>query len=754
MKNKKISSIRISKGTSPSGLLRMFTALALILLVTILLLNGLVVRKIYNTHNTNDAKYAALNVSRILFEQKKELLFLTDSDGERSLNVEPEHVAELDEYVRAYMAPFEIMKIKIFSKNKRIVYSTDHSIIGKIDADNEELKRALKGEVVSRIDKKDKIWDLAGEEQYDLEIAETYLPVWDNNIIVGSFEIYIDISRSKSEIRSILKSSLVVFAVVMILALGLLYILMRRGTAQLSKNEELLKESEESFRSVAETANDAIISIDSYGKIIFWNHAAENIFGHAAEEAVGRLVTFIMPEGFQEDHQNGLERFIKTGKPKVIGKMVELVGLKKDGSEFPLEITISNWNAKDETVFTAIIRDITVRRQAEQEKEELEEQLRQSQKMESIGKLAGGIAHDFNNILSPIMIHSEMAMMDLSPDNPINNNLKEIYKAGERARDMVTQILTFSRQKPQGRTPIKIGSILNEVTKLLRASIPTTIEIRHNLETEDDTVFADPTQLHQVIVNLCTNASHAMREKGGVLDIELDDLDLDSEAVSQFIGLDPGSYVRLTVSDTGQGIDPEVINRIFEPYFTTKDPGEGTGMGLSVVHGIVKSHDGDISVESELGKGTTFRILFPTIESEVSPVAEREANLPRGNDRILLVDDEKAAVDAIQPMLENLGYKVTARTSSVECLEAFRNNPGGFDIVITDMTMPNMTGKDLAKELMAIRPDIPIILCTGFSELIDKTKAKEMGISAFVMKPIVMSQMANTIRKVLDDPKS
>ena len=283
--------------------------------------------------------------------------------------------------------------------------------------------------------------------------------------------------------------------------------------------------------------------------------------------------------------------------------------------------------------------------------------------------------------------------------------------------------------------------------------MPSTIEIRENIEVESDTIFADPTQIHQIIMNLGVNAGHAMAEKGGTLEVRMVDEYLDSDAADQFEELNPGSYLRLTVSDTGHGIDPEIMNRIFEPYFTTKGPGEGTGMGLALIHGIVKSYGGDITVESKIGRGTVFNVFFPRIKAEVSTTTEPLIQILKGTERILFVDDEKAAVDAFQPILQSLGYKVTARTSSIEALEAFRNKPQGFDLVITDQTMPNMTGDALAKELMTIRPDIPIILCTGFSEKIDERRAKAMGIRAFVMKPIVMRQIANTIREVLGDEK-
>ena len=386
---------------------------------------------------------------------------------------------------------------------------------------------------------------------------------------------------------------------------------------------------------------------------------------------------------------------------------------------------------------------------------EMQDKLRQSQKMEAIGTLAGGIAHDFNNILSPIMIHTEMAMMALPSGSPLQQNMKGIYKAGQRATDLVKQILTFARRQEKELIPLSVSRILKEVIKLLRSSIPTTVDIQYDIISEQDTVLSDPTQMNQIIMNLCTNAAHAMEENGGTLEVILNNENLDTESADAFPDLEPGRYVKLTVKDTGQGIDPQLMDKIFEPYFTTKDVGNGTGMGLALVHGIVKSHGGAVTVYSEVGKGTSFHVYLPLVEedTDILETAKDSVQLPTGTERILFVDDEKAAVDVMQSMLEKLGYKVTARTSSIEALEAFRNKPQEFDLVITDMTMPNMTGKDLAKELMTIRPDIPIILCTGFSEKIDERIAEEMGIRAFVMKPIVMRQIADTIREVLGNSK-
>jgi len=504
--------------------------------------------------------------------------------------------------------------------------------------------------------------------------------------------------------------------------------------------EEALREGEERFRTLFEFAPDAYYLNDLEGTFINGNKTAEDLLGYKREELIGKnfLQLGLLPS---EDLPKAVELLAMNLKGKATGPD-ELTIINKDGKRITIEIRTLPININDKDVVLGIARDISGRKR-------LEVQLRQAQKMESIGTLAGGIAHDFNNILSPIMIHSEMAKMELPSDSPVKHNLREIYKAGERARDMVKQILTFSRKEEGERAEIKITPVLKEVLKMLRSTIPTTIDIQQNLTAESHTVLADPTQIHQILLNLGTNAAHAMREKGGTLKVTLVQEDLDSETAAQYSDLNPGSYLKLIVSDTGSGIDDETMQKIFEPYFTTKGPGEGTGMGLALIHGIVKSYGGDITVESELGEGTTFNVCLPRIEADVPSVAEASVQVPGGTERILFVDDEKAAVDAIQPMLENLGYYVTARTSSIEALEAFKNDPNGFDLVITDQTMPNMTGKDLAKELMSIRSDIPIILCTGFSEQIDEVKAKEMGIS-FLMKPIVLSQIANTIREVLD----
>jgi len=383
----------------------------------------------------------------------------------------------------------------------------------------------------------------------------------------------------------------------------------------------------------------------------------------------------------------------------------------------------------------------------EQEKSKLEKQVRHSQKMEAIGTLAGGVAHDFNNILYPILGYTEMALEEVSEGSPARESLNEILTAAQRARKLVEQILTFSRLDHQGRIPLKIQGAVKEALNLLRATLPATIEVVQRIDEGCGPVLADPTQIQQVVMNLCTNAFHAMQDHGGTLTVGLEEIQIASEDLPG--SQDPVTYVKLTVADTGYGMSKDVLERIFEPYFTTKKVGEGTGMGLAVVHGIIKGYDGDIQVHSESGNGTTFNVYLPRIYKDTKTDGRAPVKIEKGDERILLVDDEDQIARMLEQMLESLGYQVRAVRDPMEALEIFENTPQAFDLIITDMTMPKITGDLLARELMKIRPDIPIILCTGFSKLIDEDRAKQIGIRRLIMKPVIKSEIAGAIREVL-----
>jgi PAS domain S-box-containing protein len=416
---------------------------------------------------------------------------------------------------------------------------------------------------------------------------------------------------------------------------------------------------------------------------------------------------------------------------------------------------------EDRSLFAEMAGDVSfalhsIEREAEaeranEERRRAETQLRQAQKMEALGTLAGGIAHDFNNILGIVVGYTEMARWEVGQGSKIDQELEEVLKAAHRAKELVKQILAFSRHSEQERMPVQVGLIVKEALKMLRASLPSTVDI--SMEVRSDAfVLADPTQIHQVLMNLCTNAAHAMEEKGGVLGVGLADVSLGPEAIPPHSGLQPGAHVRLTVRDTGQGMDPAILERIFDPFFTTKAPGVGTGLGLSVVHGIVKSHGGMIEVASSPGKGTSFHVLLPIMESASALEAGEAMTLPRGQERIVIVDDEPALAMVVRKMLERLGYEVEHRTSSVEAFQDYCRQPmeKPFDLLITDMTMPHLTGLDLVRELHRYHPSLPVVLCTGFSEKIDPEKIESLGIQGFLTKPVVMKELAELVRKVLD----
>jgi signal transduction histidine kinase len=389
------------------------------------------------------------------------------------------------------------------------------------------------------------------------------------------------------------------------------------------------------------------------------------------------------------------------------------------------------------------------RKHLEAERTEMVIQLQQAQKMEAIGTLAGGIAHDFNNILSAVIGFTELSLLDVPQGSQLQANLQHVVSAGQRAKKLIRQILTFSRQSNPETQPAQLRLILQEAIELLRASLPATIEIKHDIQS-DAFVMADPSQLHQVVMNLCTNASHAMQPESGVLELALRDRNIDVGNADLFPDLLPGSYVEMVVADTGHGMSTQTIRRIFDPFFTTKEKGQGTGMGLAVVHGIVKNYKGDIAVHSNIGQGTTFRVLLPTVKKAEATEMSMDHMIPGGKERILFVDDEPMQVDLAMKFLESLGYHVEAFTDSAAAFNKFYEAPGQYDLILTDMFMPKMTGRSLAAKINGIRPDIPIILCTGFGDSPGEPGDSDRHISGYLLKPFGIKELAMTIRRILD----
>ncbi len=525
------------------------------------------------------------------------------------------------------------------------------------------------------------------------------------------------------------------------------------GIISFKQASQQTMESEEKHRAITSTAKEAIITIDRQGKTTFWNPAATKIFGYSQEEALGAdLHRLITPERLLSEANHGFGNFIKTGQGPLIDRTVEIFGRRKDGLEIEVELSLTALHQQEHWAAVGILRDISDRKKNEKEKTQLQAQLRQAQKMEAIGTLAGGIAHDFNNILSSILGYTELVREELPQECTGNlDDLDQVIKAGNRAKDLVRQILTFSRQTEDEFIPVQVSLIVKEALKLLRSSLPSSIEIRQVISDSSLTVFADPSQIHQVLMNLCTNAFKAMREKGGLLEIRLESFTPDQPFTESYPGLQANHYVCLVVKDTGIGMDGSVLPRIFEPYFSTNKKEDGTGLGLAVVHGIVTRLEGAIEVSSIVGAGSTFKVYLPVAENPDLPTTQTAYDiLPLGSEHILLVDDEQPILELSSRILSGLGYQVTCRTSSIEALELFRHQPARFDLVITDQNMPNMTGTRMADEMTSIRPHIPIILCTGYADLNLSQQSGRRSIKEILMKPIAKSQLAATVRQVLD----
>ncbi|WP_300456083.1 response regulator [Desulfobacula sp.] len=511
---------------------------------------------------------------------------------------------------------------------------------------------------------------------------------------------------------------------------------------ELHRSNLLIQRSEIKFRTLFNSANDAIYIIDLNGKFLEVNQKAIDLMQYSREELLKMNISDI----YAHDSDPVLQSPVDEQQPR--RKLIfETTCTTKTRKLIPVEISSSHIEYDNRNAILRVARDLTERRR-------FEEKIRHSHKMEAIGTLAGGIAHDFNNILSGIFGFSQLARNNLSHPEKAKKNIDQIIKVSHKASALVQQILAVSRKSPHKKHPLSLCVVVKESLKLLRAIIPTTIQIKQT-DFSEALVMADPGQIHQVIMNLFTNAYHAMQKNGGILSVGLNKITVSQQACILGSKFKPGQYLKLDVSDTGHGIEPAIMEKIFDPYFTTKESGKGTGLGLAIVLGIVQEHNGHIDVFSEPEKGTTFHVYLPIVEQSADPHPSPEKESPvSGTEKILLVDDEECLLRTVQELLKELGYAVSPFQNGHQAFDVYAQQPGFFDVVITDMTMPEMTGLELAKKILRLRPDQPIILCTGHNELINRQKALDMGISEYYEKPVVISELVKIIRNVLEGQKT
>ncbi len=516
---------------------------------------------------------------------------------------------------------------------------------------------------------------------------------------------------------------------------------LRRERETLENEHRRMQNDSQRFTAIMNQASEAIMITDAQSRIVYINPAFTSLTGYTRRDVHDQT-----PRMLSKDRHD--ERFYQEMRETLLREHLwkgTFTNRCKDGTTVELETVITAVfdDQGQLSNFVSAARDVTHEHQ-------LEMQLRNAQKMEALGTLAGGIAHDFNNILSAIIGYTELGLLDAPEDSPVHDHFKQVLKAARRAADLVSQILTFSRRNARERQPLLLGPLIDEALKLLRGTLPTTVEIRKTLAEDMPPVMADTAQMHQIIMNLCTNASHAMREHGGALEVGLRPVSITAFCPAWQSAMKPGNYAELTVADTGHGMPPATLARIFEPYFTTKHGGDGTGLGLATVHGIVLLYEGAIHVDSTPGVGTRFTILLPVCPDEaiIPGFPDEQRMLQNGNQaHILVVDDEESITKMIEATLTWLGYRVEAFTSSVKAYEAFKDAPDRYDAVITDQTMPTLPGAELARRLLAIRPELPVILCSGYSDAVDADSAKKLGIREFVMKPIAGRALAAVLQK-------
>lgn len=512
--------------------------------------------------------------------------------------------------------------------------------------------------------------------------------------------------------------------------------------------ESALKGSEERFRTLYEKAPVAYQSLDENGNIISVNETWLSCLGYSRNEVIGHNFCDFLTVEDQENFQHNFPRFKAVGE--ILG--IEFLMQKKDGTS--ILVSFRGKTGRDEEgefrQTHCVFHDITASREAEKEQQAMRNQLRHAKQMESIGTLAGGVAHEFNNLLAIMIGYNDLALAELPESGDVVEFLTEVRTAGIRARDVIQQLLTFSRHHVAHQEPLQLGTSVENVVKLLRSTIPANISIITDIAEDLSPIIGDINQLDQVIINLCGNAKDALLERGGSIHISVENYDPDKMQQPEPTINISGPQVKLTVADDGCGIDQEVLEKIFEPYYTTKEVGKGTGIGLSVVYGIVQQHQGNIQVESHPNRGTSFQIYLPAHLGKVEQKIEEQTEPPTGNERILFIDDEPSAVNLMNRLLSRLGYAVKGFTNPEEAIELLKSDPELFDLVVTDMTMAEMTGDQVVKEVVRIRADMPIILCTGYSEKLPATQTLLDEKFPIVMKPFTTAKIASVIRQTLD----
>ena len=681
------------------------------------------------------------------------------------------------------MRDLRVEQIKVFSKPGEVVFSSNPEDLGKMNTHEYFQTHVAQGGIYSKVVRENSK-TLEGRT-VNAEVVETYVPLMSKGVFEGAVEVYYDITANRASLTALLdRLKMVMAAFHLILLLVLFFILIKAGRNMLERDmaefslqkvhadleqevaertgdfkkinqslrveienhrlsDHALRESENRLKAILEANPDPMIMYDLKGHPQYLNPAFTTVFGWTLNELKGGIIPFV-PEDQKQISAEKIKEIYEYGKAVAF----ETKRLTKDNRvlDFFLSAAMNRGTDGHPMGMVVNLTDIS-------QKKGFEAQHKQSQKLESIGTLAGGIAHDFNNILSGILGYSQLAKMNIKDPEKAGDDIDQIIKGTARAADLVRQILTFSRQSSDHqKQPLKIISVLKEALKLLRSSIPATIEIVEDITSRAE-VIADPTQIHQVIMNLCTNAYHAMRDTGGVLTVTLKDVNIPGPEPMIEPNMMPGHYLRLEVSDTGCGIRPDIMDKIFDPYFTTKKPDEGTGLGLSVVHGIVKDHHGYLKVTSTPGQGSTFYVFLPVSQKKTSPDdVQKEFDVSTGgSEKIMLVDDEEGIRNSCGSFLKDQGYGVCAYPDGQEALEAFIKAPDQFDLIISDVTMPGLTGDRLAERILEIRPELPIILCSGYSDRLSDHKRPIPGIYKFLDKPVSLKNLALIIREKLDE---